>query len=52
MLVRGGDAQAVEGEQQVMGENGPQSPREGALLSQIGEGLTGVLEGGWPVGRQ
>lgn len=35
-----------------MGENGPQSPREGALLGQVGEGLTGVLEGGWPVGRR
>lgn len=34
-----------------MGQNGPQSPREVALLVQVGEDPAGVFEGGWPGGR-
>jgi hypothetical protein len=51
VMVLGGDAQAVEGEQQVMGQDGPQSSGEGSVLGQVGEGSAGVLEGHRPGGR-
>ena len=51
ILVFGGNAQAVEGEQQVMGQDDPQSSGEGSVLSQVGEGSAGVLEGHRPGGR-
>lgn len=50
VLVLGGDTQAVEGEQQVMGQDGPQSSGEGPALGQVGEGSAGVLERQWPGG--
>jgi hypothetical protein len=48
VLLLGWNAQTVPGEQDVMGQDGPQAPGEAALLRQVRKFTTGVLERGWP----
>lgn len=46
------DAEPVEGEQQMVSEDSPQSPGELSVAGKVSEGASGVLEDGRPVRGQ
>lgn len=52
MLVLGGKAQAVEVEDAVVGDHGPQPSFQAALAVEVGELLAEPLEGGYPLGQR